>query len=66
MSMNRQNNLFGDRISHGSNKFVTNLNNNETEIPEDLVEKYAFLDAKDFAAKRGRNMIRYQHWNCPE
>ena len=26
------------RISHGSNKFVMNLNNNETEIPEDQLE----------------------------
>ena len=31
----------GVRICHGSNKFVMNLNNNETEIPEDQLEEYA-------------------------
>ena len=37
---------------HGSNKFVMNLNNNETEIPEDQLEKYALkLDVKDFACR---------------
>ena len=40
------------RISHGSNKFVMNLNDNETEIPEDQLEEYALkLDAKDFACR---------------
>ena len=40
------------RISHGSNKFVMNLNNNETEIPEDQLEEYALqLDAKDCACR---------------
>ena len=29
------------RISHGSNKFVTNLNNKEQEIPEVQLEEYA-------------------------
>ena len=38
------------RISHWLNKFVMNLNNNETEIPEDQLEEYALkLSAKDFA-----------------
>ena len=40
------------RISHGSNKFVMNLNNNEQEIPEVQLEEYALkLDAKDFACR---------------
>ena len=29
------------RISHGSNKFVMKLNNNEQEIPEVQLEEYA-------------------------
>ena len=40
------------RISHGPNKCVMNLNNNETEIPEDQLEEYALkLDEKDFACR---------------
>ena len=40
------------RISHGSNKFVMNLNSNETDIPEDQLEEYALkLNAKDFACR---------------
>ena len=40
------------RISHGSNKFVMNLNNNDTEIPEDQLEEYSLqLHAKDFACR---------------
>ena len=35
MSLNRDNTHSWVRISHGSNKFVMNLNNSETEIPED-------------------------------
>ena len=50
MSLNRDNTHSWVRISHGSNKFVMNLNNNETEIPEDQLEEYALkLNAKDFA-----------------
>ena len=38
------------RISHESNKFVMNLNNNEQETSEVHFEEYALkLDAKDFA-----------------
>ena len=49
MSLSRDNTHSWVRISHGSNKFVMNLNNNETEIPEDQLEKYALkLSAKDF------------------
>ena len=51
-SMNKDNSHSWVRIYHGSNKFVMNLNNNETEIPEDQLEEYALkLDAKDFASR---------------
>ena len=51
-SLNRNNTHSSVRISHGSNKFVMNLNNNDTEIPEDQLEKYALkLSAKDFACR---------------
>ena len=40
------------RISHGSKRFVMNLNNNDTEIPADLLEEQASqLIVKDFAAR---------------
>ena len=40
------------RISHGSNKFVMNLNSNETEIPEDLPEEQALhLNAEEFVSQ---------------
>ena len=53
MSLNKDNTV---RISHGSNKFVMNLNNNETEIPEDQLEEYASkLSAKDFACRSKAN-----------
>ena len=40
------------RISHGSNRFVMNLNNNDQENPEVQLEEYALkLDAKDFACR---------------
>ena len=51
MSISKDNSHSWVRISHGLNKFVTNLNNNETEIPEDQLEEYALrLNAKDFAS----------------
>ena len=51
-SLNKDNTHSWVRISHGSNKFVMNLNNNETEIPEDQLEEYALkLNAKDFACR---------------
>ena len=40
-SLNRDNTHSWVRISHGSNKFVMNLNNNEQEIPEVQLEEYA-------------------------
>ena len=49
-SLNKDNSHSWVRISHGSNKFV--MNSNETEIPEDQLELYAFkLNAKDFACR---------------
>ena len=40
------------RISHGSNKFVMDSNNNDTEVPEDQLEEHALqLDAKEFACR---------------
>ena len=51
-SVNRDNTHSWVRISHGSNKFVLNLNNNEQEIPEVQLEEYALkLDANDFACR---------------
>ena len=41
-SMNRDNIHSWVRIFHGSNKFVMNLSNNETEIPEVQLEECAF------------------------
>ena len=52
MSMNKDNSHSWVRISHGSNKFVTNLNNNEQEISEVQLEEYALkLNASDFACR---------------
>ena len=51
-SLNNDNTHSWVRISHGSNKFVMNLNNNETEIPEAQLEEHALkLNAKDFACR---------------
>ena len=51
-SVNRDNTHSLVRISHGSNKIVMNLNNNEQEIPEVQLEGYALkFDAKDFACR---------------
>ena len=52
MSLNRDNTHSWVRISHGSKKFVMNLNSNETEILEDQLEEYALkLSAKVFACR---------------
>ena len=52
LSLNRDNTHSWVRLSHGTNKFVMNLNNNETEIPEDQLEEYALiLSAQDFACR---------------
>ena len=56
MSLSRDNTHSWVRISHGSNKFVMDLNNNDTEILEDQLEEHALqLDAKDFV---GRSMAK--------
>ena len=52
MSLSRDNTHSWVIISHGSNKFVTDLNNNDTEISEDQLEEQALqLDAKDFVGR---------------
>ena len=52
MSVSRDNSHSWVRISHGSNEFVMDLNNNDTDILEDQLEEYALkLDAKDFACR---------------
>ena len=52
MSLSRDNTHSWVRISHGSNEYVMNLNNKETEIPEDQLEEYALqLDAKFFVGR---------------
>ena len=52
MSLNRDTTHSWVRFSHGSNRFVMNLNNNETDIPEAQLEEYALqLNAKDFACR---------------
>ena len=52
MFLNSDNSHSWVRISHGSNKFVMNLKNNEQEIPEVQLAEYALkLDAKAFACR---------------
>ena len=52
MSMNKDNSHFWVRISHGLDKLVTNLNNNEHETSEVQFEEYALkLNASDFASR---------------
>ena len=52
MSMNKENSHSWVRISHGSNKLVKNLNNNEQEISEVQLKEYALrLHASDFACR---------------
>ena len=54
MSVNKDNSHSWVRICHGSNKFLMNLNNNETEIPVVQLEEYTSkLVAKDFASTHG-------------
>ena len=57
-SLNRDNTHSWVRNSHGSNKFVMDSNNNDTEVPEDPPEEHAFqLDAKDFACRSEENLL---------
>ena len=52
MSLNKDNSHSWVRISHGLNKLVTNLNNNEQETSEVQFEEYALrLNASDFASR---------------
>ena len=52
MSMNKDNSHSWVRISHGLNKLVTNLNNNEQETSQVQLEEYALkLNAGDFASR---------------
>ena len=52
MPMNKDNSHSWDRISHGSNKLVTNLNNSEQEISKVQFKENALkLDARDFACR---------------
>ena len=52
MSLSRDNTDSWVRISNGSFKFVMDLNNNDTEIPEDQLEEQALqLNAKDFVSQ---------------
>ena len=52
ISMNEDNSHSWVRISHGLNKLVTNLNDNEQETSEMQVEEYALkLNASDFACR---------------
>ena len=52
MSMNKDNSYSWVRISHGLNKLVTNLNNNEQETSEVQFEEYALkLNARYFASR---------------
>ena len=51
-SLNRDNTHSWVRISHGTSRFVMNLNNNEQEIPKVQLEEYALkLHAKDSACR---------------
>ena len=51
-SLNRDNTHSWVRISHRSNKFVMDSNNNDTEVPEDQPEEQALqLNVKDFACR---------------
>ena len=51
-SLNKDNSHSWVRVSHGSNKFVTNLNKNEQEISEVQFEEYALkLNGCDFAGR---------------
>ena len=52
MSLSRDNTHSWVRISHGSNKFVLDLNSNDTEILEDQLEENALqLSATDFVSR---------------
>ena len=62
MSLSGDNTHSWVRNFHGSNKFVMDLNNNETEIPEDQLEEQALqLDAKDFVGRsKGKSKTTWE------
>ena len=52
LSLSEDNTHFWVRSSHGSNNFVMDPNNNDTEVPEDQPEEQAIqLDVKDSACR---------------
>ena len=52
LSLNGDNTHSWVRISHGSNKFVMDSNNNDTEVPEDQLEEQALhLNAEEFVSQ---------------
>ena len=52
MSLSEDNTQSWVRISHGSNKFVMDSNNTDTEVPEDLPEEQGLqLKVQDFACR---------------
>ena len=66
MSLNRDTSHSWVRISHGSNKFVMNLSNNEQEIPEVELEEYASkLDAKVFVCRSEAKAKPQRRENLP-
>ena len=51
-SLNGDNTHSWVRISHGSNKFVMDSNNNDTEVPENQLEEQALhLNAEEFVSQ---------------
>ena len=51
-SLSEDNTQFWVRISHGTNKFVMDSKNNDTEVPEDQLEDQALhLNAKELACR---------------
>ena len=56
MSMNKDHSHSWVGISHESNKFVMNLNNNDTEVREDQPEEQSLqLNVKDLACRSKAN-----------
>ena len=60
LSLSRDNTHSWVRISHGSNKFVMNSNNNETEIPEVQLEEYALKQSAKDCPCRSKAKVKPQ------
>ena len=56
MSLSKDHSDSWVRISHGSNKFVMVLNNNDTEIPEDQLEDQG-TDQKQKQSHKEKNLL---------